>query len=86
MVKGVSRHVVVVKPQKTELFEEAIFILKEEAVRRVDAEEVLKEACAVANDYVAQNCERKKWQLPPPVFAVFGALFTGVLWLVFTVI
>ncbi|MBQ3054976.1 MAG: translation initiation factor 2 [Oscillospiraceae bacterium] len=82
MVKGVSKQVVVVKPPQAGLFEEAIFILKEDAARRVDAEELLKEACEVANRYVSQNCERKLRPLPPPFFAAAGALLTGAAWLI----
>lgn len=82
MVKGVSKHIVVVKPPQG-LFEEAIFILKEDAVHRVgvDAEQVLREACAVANEYVEENCERGRRQIPAVLFFAVGAALTGTAWL-----
>ncbi len=79
MVKGVSRQVVVVKPQNT-LFEEAIFILKE-GVERVDEGELLREAVTAAEEYVSQNCEQKPRALPPVLFSVLGALITAAAWL-----
>ena len=86
MVKGVSKQVVVVKPPQTGLFEEAIFILKEDVGCHVDAGELLKEACAVANHYVSQNCAGKPRHIPAAFFAAVGALTTGVAWLLTTVI
>lgn len=82
MVKGVSKQVVVVKPPQG-LFEEAIFILKEDAVHRVgvNAEQVLREACAVANEYVAENCEKRRVRIPEAVFFAVGAGMIGMLWL-----
>ena len=76
MVKGVSKQVVVVKPPQGGMFEEAIFILKEDACG-VDAGQVLREACAVANDYVTQNCTAKSRYIPAILFAAAGALITG---------
>ena len=57
MVKGVSRRVIVVKSPDPRLFEEAIFIVKEEAFcgRGVSAEQVLQEARSVAKGYVKRN-------------------------------
>ena len=46
MVKGITRQVILVKSPDPRLFEEAIFIVKEEALARegVSADRVLKEA------------------------------------------
>lgn len=81
MVKGVSKQVVVVKPPQG-LFEEAIFILKEDAKGRVgtDAEQVLREACAVANDYVSEHCERQKTRFAAPLCFGIGAGLVSLAW------
>ena len=46
MVKGITRQVILVKSPDPKLFEEAIFLVKEEALARegVSADQVLKEA------------------------------------------
>ncbi len=80
MVKGVSRQVIVVHSPEPELFEQAIFILKDEAVGRegVTDEALLKEAKRLIS-----NPARKKrlvlWS--GPVWAVGGALVMGAIWL-----
>ena len=57
MVKGITRQVILVKSPDPRLFEEAIFIVKEEALARegVSAERVLKEARQAADGYVKQG-------------------------------
>ena len=62
MVKGVSKRVIVVNPPDDSLFAEAIFILKEGVLRGSarDSDSVLREACAVANDFVIRNCGGEK--------------------------
>ncbi len=84
MVKGVSKQVVVVKPLQS-MFEEAIFILKEETVG-VDAEQVLSQARAVANEYVSEHCEWKQMRYHAPLWFLIGALSTGVLWVLCTIL
>ena len=79
MVKGVSRQVVVVRSLDTRLFEQAIFILKEDlhGKGKRDASEVLREAQQVADEYVKSFSEEKKSILsrfPPSFFAAVGAL------------
>ena len=50
LVKGVSRQVIVVKAPDPRFFEQAIFILKEDAFGRgVTADDVLQEARRVAD-------------------------------------
>ena len=46
MVKGITRQVILVKSPDPRLFEEAIFIVKEEALARegVSADQVIREA------------------------------------------
>ncbi len=61
MVKGISKRVIVVKAPIDSMFEQAIFILNENAASSpIDAEKVLNEACAAADIYVKEHCRHKK--------------------------
>lgn len=60
MVKGVTKRVVVVRCPDTRFFDQAIFMVREDAIAGMDPEAVLKEACWAANGYIRQNAERKK--------------------------
>lgn len=86
MVKGVARRVVVVKAPESPLFEQAIFILRDdiEAQRGVDADAILREACNTAGEYVRKHTKKNKRRfarIPAPAFAAAGAAITGVAWL-----
>ena len=85
MVKGVSRRVIVIKSPNLHLFDEAIFIVKEDALREGGAtgDEIIKQAQEVADQYVRQHLNRR-WlsRIPAPAFAVFGAAFTALIWFV----
>lgn len=79
MVKGTSRQVIVVQSPDPKLFEQAIFILKDEAVGQgISDEALLKEAQQVIRP---QFPKRKLW-LYGPVWACGGALMMGIAWLV----
>lgn len=84
MVKGVSRRVIVVKSPDPKLFEQAIFIVKEEAISGggVTAEKVLLEARRVASHYAKKNSTLGKGlaKLPPAAWAAAGALSATTLW------
>ena len=60
MVKGITRQVILVKSPDPRLFEEAIFIVKEEALARegVSADRILREARQAADGYLKQG---KAW-------------------------
>ena len=81
MVKGISRQVILIPNPDPQLFEQAIFILKEEAVTQgVTDEQLLKEA---------KRLMRMPGRAPScgllskgPVWAALGAALTGVVWLV----
>ena len=74
MVKGVSRQVFVVKSPDGNLFEQAIFILRENAEGVTD-EMLLKEAQKIAT--------QSKRSLPAfgPLWAGMGAACTALVWL-----
>ena len=78
MVKGISKQIIVVQSPDRDLFDQAIFILKDEAVTQGVTEELLlKEAKKTI------NIPSKKRQLRyyGPVWACGGAMLTGIAWL-----
>lgn len=77
MVKGVSRQVILVRPQESKLFEQAIFILRDDVPKEGISDEILL-------------CEARKAASAPqkaaflgagPVWACCGAACTGLVWL-----
>lgn len=78
MVKGISKQVILVQSPDRELFDQAIFILKDEAVGEGITEELLlKEAQRVIN----APAKKPKLRYYGPVWACGGALVTGIAWL-----
>lgn len=84
LVKGVARRVIVVRSPDPRLFEQAIFIMKEDAFCRegVSADQVLKEARQVASGYIRRNTPlaRAVRRIPAPVYAAAGALAATAAW------
>lgn len=84
MVKGVERRVIVVKTPDRRLFEQAIFIVKEDAFsgQGVTAEQVLAEAQRVADGYVRRNSRlgKRLLRIPPPAYTAVGAAAATVVW------
>ena len=84
LVKGISRRVIVIKSPDPQLFEEAIFIVKDDALKKgVTQEEIVMQAQSVANDYVRTNICGKppKLKIPPIAYTIAGAAVTGLIWL-----
>lgn len=75
MVKGISRQVILVHAPDTELFEQAIFILKDNAASVTD-DMLLKEAKRIINK------PTKSKRGYGPAWACFGAAVIGVIWLI----
>lgn len=81
MVKGISRQVIVVHSPDPKLFEQAIFILKDEALTPgVTDEALLKEAQRLIRN-PSREGKRRKMYLYGPVWACGGAALTGLVWL-----
>lgn len=83
MVKGISRRVVVVRPDEHGVFEQAIFLVRDCTVPRSDA---VREACRIANGYLAGRRPRRRtpWLRLMAAFAAGAVLASGVwgaLWL-----
>ena len=80
MVKGISRQVIVVHSPDPKLFEQAIFILKENAVGEgITDEALLKEANRVIHT-PGMDTTVGAW-LHGPAWAAGGAAAMGLLWL-----
>lgn len=80
MVRGISRQVIMVHNPDPKLFEQAIFILRDGAVKQgMTDESLLREANQLIQD------ERRKKKIPlyryGPVWACGGAAITGMVWL-----
>ena len=88
MVKGTNRRVVVVKSPDPRIFEEAIFIIRDDLFHRGNsADKVLLEAKLAANAYLRKTTgvRRKGWfsRLPAGLYAAAGAAATAIAWLAF---
>lgn len=79
MVKGVSKQVIVVHSPEPKLFEQAIFILRED-VQGVTDEALLKEAQQAIRTHSGAGKKRKLY-LYGPVWACGGAMLTALVWL-----
>ncbi|MBR2491607.1 MAG: translation initiation factor 2 [Ruminiclostridium sp.] len=82
MVKGVARRVVVVKSPDPKQFEQAIFLLREDAISgEAPEEQVLRQAQQVANEYLRQTVPSRRWRfLTPALFSLAGALAASLFW------
>lgn len=83
MVKGVARRVVVVKSPDPKQFEQAIFLLREEALSgEAPEEQVLRQAQQVANEYLRQAApqSRKRRLLLPGLCTLAGAVIASLFW------
>ncbi len=78
MVKGISRQVIVMQSPDKQLFDQAIFILREDAVGKggVTDDVLLKEARRLLG-----STKSKHQRISGPAWACGGALATGILWL-----
>jgi len=81
MVKGISRQVIVVHAPEPKLFEQAIFILNNEAIGQegITDELLLKEANRLIHTSAPHN--KRNFLLFGSVWAAVGAALTGAVWL-----
>lgn len=85
MVKGISRQVIVVPSPDKKLFDQAIFILKDDAVSQgISDDALLAQAQRVLR---SGGQDRKKgFILYGAVWAACGALLTGIAWVLTSVL
>ena len=84
MVKGISRRVVVVEAPDQRFFEQAIFIVRNDAAGNgVTSRELVEEARRVAKNYAGGGkTGRRMGELSPAIYALMGAAAIGLMWLV----
>jgi len=81
MIKGITKRVIVVKSPDPKIFEEAIFIVRDEVSQTAhSAEAFLREAQRIANGYIG-NKNKNTRRFPPIAYASAGAAITGLVWL-----
>lgn len=85
MVKGISRRVVVVDAPDRRFFEQAIFIVRNNAAGEgVSSRELVEEARRVARDYAGSQrgpFGRLRHRLSPLLYTLLGAGIIGTAWL-----
>ena len=74
MVKGIAKQVIVVRPRGNALFEEAVFILRENA-QEVSQDALLREAGLAASGAAARKPLQEAFSF------VLGGGFVGIVWL-----
>ena len=84
MVKGISRRVVVLDAPDQRFFEQAIFIVRNDAAGEgVTSRELVEEARRVAHSYAAGGSRfGRAWRaLNPVAYTLMGAGAIGLVWL-----
>ena len=86
MVKGTNRQVIVVRSPDPQVFEEAIFVLREEYLRGRRSEQAVEEARRAASDYLRrQGATEKKGGrrtgVPILLFGLCGTLAAVVVYI-----
>lgn len=87
MVKGTSRRVIVVDSPDTELFEQAIFIVRNNAFQQsgVTADRLVEEACRVAKSCTRPSRPPRR-RLSALLWSLSGAGAIALLWLLCTLL
>ena len=84
MVKWTTRQVILVKSPDPKLFEEAIFLVREEALARegVSADQVIRQARQAADGYLkgSRVWNRRLSGLSGPLWGAAGALAASLAW------
>ncbi|MBE6957283.1 MAG: translation initiation factor 2 [Ruminococcaceae bacterium] len=86
MVKGSNRQVIVVKSPDPKLFEQAIFLLREDAAGDgVTPEQIIRQAQQAADNYLRSHSirTRRGLHLPRAAWGLFGALAASAAWVVY---
>lgn len=89
MVKGTTRQVMMVRLADTDLFEQAIFLLKEDSLEKqgITERQILEEAKRLAEGCAEQSRRRKhRLSLSTLAWSTAGAALTGLAWLITTLL
>ena len=79
MVKGLSRRVIVVDSPDPHIFEQAIFIVRNDAA----SQQVVDQAIRIAKDYARSHGAppRRRLRMSPWLAALLGGAVIGAVWL-----
>ena len=83
MVKGLSRKVIIVKSPDPKIFEQAIFIVRDDYLSTdgIGQKELLRQARQAANGYVDRTYGWHRFQnVHPAVFTLLGAALIAAVW------
>ncbi len=88
MVKGVCRRVIIVRSPDTKLFEQAVFLMREDAPEMTD-DDVLRQACLVAERSAhgrdaPKKTPRRRWRSVG--WMLLGAAVMGLAWVLCAVL
>ena len=89
MVKGTTRQVMVVRTSDADLFEQAIFLLREDSLEKqgITERQILEEAKRLAEGCSEQSRRRKhRLSLSALAWSTAGAALTGFAWLLTTLL
>ena len=78
MVKGISKQIIVVQSPDKELFDQAIFILRDDAVQKGITEDLLLKE---ARKTICTSGKKRYLRYYGPVWACGGAMATAAVWL-----
>lgn len=86
MVKGISRRVIVVDSPDPRIFEQAIFIVRNDAASGggVTSQQLVDQAVRIAKNYARTHggsAPSASRHMPPWLWAVIGGCTMGLLWL-----
>lgn len=86
MVKGLSRRVIVVDSPDPHIFEQAIFIVRNDAAvgsGGVTSQQVVDQAIRIAKDYTRSHGAppRRRLRMSPWLAALLGGAVIGAVWL-----
>lgn len=86
MVKGISRRVIVVDSPDPHIFEQAIFIIRNEAVSGggVTSQQLVDQAVRIAKNYARTHggaSRASNHYMPAWLWSVLGAAAIGLVWL-----
>ena len=85
MVKGISRRVIVVESPDPRVFDQAIFILRNDilAEEGVSSQQLVDQAVRIAKSYTrCQGLPPKRHRLTPAIAALLGGGLMGLVWLI----
>ena len=91
MVKGISRRVIVVDSPDPRIFEQAIFILRNDMASGsggVSSQQLVDQAVRIAKSYTRSQGlpPPKRHRMTPAIAAMLGGGLMGLVWLVVTLL